>query len=82
MGLGVWVGCGVNVGSSVFNSMVGGWSPTTGGSVVRKVENMPDGGVGDGPGSSAEPLQATTTAIASAPAAILKSEPSSPTALK
>ena len=45
---------------------------------MGRVENMPDGGVGDGPGSIAEPPQATTTAIASAPAVILKSGPSAP----
>ena len=35
----------------MFSSMVGGWSPATGDSVVGRVENMPGGAVGDPPGS-------------------------------
>ena len=45
---------------------------------MGRVENMPDGGVGDGPGSIAEPPQATTITIASAPAAIFKNRLSAP----
>ena len=59
------VGCDVGVGTGVFSSMVGGWSPTTGGSLVGRVENMPDGGVGDGPGFSADPPQAIIVSSAS-----------------
>ena len=66
------VGCGVEVGSGVFSSMVGGWSPMTGGSVVGRVENMPGGGVGEDAGTSAAPPQAiivsrATSAKAAAP---------------
>ena len=69
---------GVGVGCGVFSSMMGGWSPTTGGSVVRKVENMPDGGVGEEAGSLAGPPQAIIVSSARAPAAIIKSAPSLP----
>ena len=72
--MGVGVGCGVEVGSGVFSSMVGGWSPTTGGSVVGKVENMPGGGVGDA-GTSAKSLQPIITSTTSVLAAILRIVP-------
>ena len=59
------MGCGV--GSGVFSSTVGGWSPLTGDSSVGRVENMPGGAVGVAADSSPESLQAS---IASANAAI------------
>ena len=43
---------------------------------MRRVENMPDGGVGEGAGSPAEPPQAISTNIVSVAAAILKIGPS------
>ena len=35
---------GVSVGSGVFSSMTGGWSPRIGGSLVGSCENIPGGG--------------------------------------
>ena len=67
--MGVNVGCGVDVGSGVFNSMVGGWSPTMGGSVVGSVENNPAGAVGEDAGSSLPPPQAMTASSTKALAA-------------
>ena len=69
VGSGVGVGRCVDVGSSVFNSMVGDWSPTSGDSVVGRVENIPEGTVGDGAGSAAESPQARTASRAKAPTA-------------
>ena len=65
----MYVGCGVKVGCGVFNSMVGGWSPTTGGSSVGRVENIPGGAVGEDAGSSAGPPQAIIASRAIALAA-------------
>ena len=65
------VGCGVNVGSGTFSSMVGGWSPMMGGSVVGSVENMPAGAVGEDTGPSLPSPQAIrasrTAAMATSP---------------
>ena len=44
--------------------MVGDWSPTIGGSVVGSVENIPEGALGDGAGSVAEPPQASAASRA------------------
>ena len=65
------VGCGVKVGSGVFNSMVGGWSPSMGGCVVGRVENKPEGTVGEVSEASSEPLQATIASNSNTPTAIL-----------
>ena len=78
VGTGVPVGLGVNVGSGVFSSIVGGRSSAPGGSVVRKVENIPGGGVGEEAGLSSEPPQAIIASITSAPAKILTSAPKAP----
>ena len=61
---------GVRVGSGVFSSMVGGWSPTTGGSAVGRVENIPGGGVGDSDVSASEPPQASNVKNATMTAAL------------
>ena len=67
------MGLGVNVGWGVFNSTVGGWSPSMGGSVVGRVENIPVGGVGEDAEPSSELLQAIIASNTSAPPAIFKS---------
>ena len=74
VGSGVGVGRCVDVGSSVFNSMVGDWSPTSGDSVVGRVENIPEGAVGDGAGSAAESPQARTASRAKAPTASFRKD--------
>ena len=73
VGTGVYVGLGVNVGWGVFSSTVGGWSPSMGGSVVGRVENIPVGGVGEDAEPSSEPLQAIIASNTSALPAIFKS---------
>ena len=73
IGTGVYVGLGVNVGCGVFNSTVGGWSPSMGGSVVGRVENIPAGGVGEVAKPSSELLQATIASNTSMPTATFNS---------
>lgn len=73
VGIGVAVGSRVGVGSLVFTSIVVGWSSTTAGSLVGRVENMPGGGVGEDAGSSSELPQATIARSAKAPTANSKS---------
>ena len=63
VGLGVKVGCGVNVGSGVFKSMRGGWSPSSGDSIVGGRSKKP----GSGSGSTAGVPQASATDKISVP---------------
>ena len=49
----------MSVGWGVFSSTVGGRSPSMGGSVVGRVENIPVGGVGEDAEPSSEPVQAS-----------------------
>lgn len=77
VGSGVGIGVGEAVGSGVFNSMVGGASPTIGGSVVGRVENMP-GGAEEVGSESSDPPQAISPTRRRATAAILKGRPSIP----
>ena len=55
----------MGVGGDVFSSIVGGWSPSIGASVVGRVENMPGGGVGVGAG-----LTVLVGAVSPLPAAV------------
>ena len=73
VGTGVYVGLGVNVGCGLFNSTVGGRSPSMGGSVVGRVENIPVGGVGEDAEPSSELVQAIIASNTSVPTAIFKS---------
>jgi hypothetical protein len=75
VGLGVGVGSGVGVGTGVFSSIMGGWSPTTGGSAVGRVENMPGGAVGGAAGCPSESPHDSIVSRATPTAAILKSVP-------
>ena len=63
----------MSVGWGVFSSTVGGWSPSMGGSVVGRVENIPVGGVGEDAEPSSELLQATIASTTSTPPATFKS---------
>ena len=75
VGLGVAVDCAVDVGSGVLSSMVRGRSPTTGGSAVGRVENIPAGAVRDSAGASLESLQACIARMVSEAATNFKSVP-------
>ena len=61
---------GSGVGSGVFSSMVGGWSPKTGDSSVGRVENIPGGAAGEPTGSSLESPQASRASRARETAAV------------
>ena len=66
------VGCGVCVGSGVFNSMTGGWSPRIGDSLVGSTENIPGGGADVGSGPCAASPQASIASRTTAVTTILK----------
>ena len=72
-GSGVWVGVGsgVWVGVVARSITIPNWSPTTGGSVVGKIENIPAGGVG----VSAGPTGVSPQAIATSTANIVATNP-------